>query len=922
MSYINLITTSQIKKTFLLQNKIRQIHFFTLEEFYNCYLYQYKEENVLLFAIKNALTYKDSKDLLDFYCNYKGQDITIKEKINQLVEENILYKDEIKEKILVEYPTYYFGYDFSISPIQQIVKNIQNTHPDFKVNKLSEDMILDLFNHFNKKTLKIDNYPEAFIEVMFILNKISKNIIENNNDFSNIEICCPSSYLKTLISSAKLYNLNLDVSVSSTLNIKEIKNDILNYTSNLDIDYLNNKKAELEANTSVNDYTLALTNLLEIVSRIFPIIEQIKKIDLKQACLLIKDYLLLKMDIPIKHAIYKQGIKVVTSLKDIDVHSDVYIMGFSDSLLTNSKDNDYLEDSKKEENSYQLTSYQKDLNKKENLETLIDISNNLHFSYSLIDNLSEYHKTNIIPDNLKYDVDEKNNLILHTLSKDDLLSFSLDKKAELLYMSIFKERYDKTKNKDPYFSSLYSLYGKDITLYNNDFKLSNKDETIFKDFFDSEENGNRSTLSHSSLDMYLNNPFNYLCNYIYKIKYKRSISTYLGNLAHYYFETGEKEIDFEKEFNNMVENDKYLSSNEYIDYFNKESFKYFVKKAYENSKKYAKYWLNDEKLEYKPLILPTKEKEFDINVTINPTSKGIENNCKPFNIQVKIDGIFTNEDRSKAFIIDYKYSSSLDSFFALSSCLLGRKQQLPLYALMFNYIKEAYSQYLGNTTLLGACLLPIKSKDFTYIQKIEKLGRLPIPYSINPLRGFILVTNGKNKKDKEKKDEDDFIENYVKITKGLITNDDNLATKARSIYDTYHYFNELNDSEYDLSKLNIKPELVFTLEESYSNKTFKDYANYSLLNISALEIINTVKNIRNGIFNINKAYINNTPLDCYSSFSDISFEEDSQRHYLKSKYVENQTFNDFTLTKEDEEKEEYEESLIDPSEKEENEDDE
>ena len=290
---------------------------------------------------------------------------------------------------------------------------------------------------------------------------------------------------------------------------------------------------------------------------------------------------------------YYDGIKVSTSLDSASFKKHLYILGLNDNLISSSKDNDLIADKYKENLSYLETSYIKDQNKIKNLETLVKLSSNVNLSFSLSDPLNNYSISNLLPNNIKHEHDSNSNLIISEIPNQNFeligSTYNLNNSASIdknlaFYAGIHNERANKINENDAFFKYIISQHNYNLTnyisSYTNQFKA--KDNTIFKNMFAYNKDGKNFSISHSSLDCYLNDPFDFYCKYVLKLPSKSTPQTLIGTIAHTLIEKRNKSIDFEEEFNSALNK----LSDKSLEGYSIPEIKYFAKKAYLNAKNY------------------------------------------------------------------------------------------------------------------------------------------------------------------------------------------------------------------------------------------------------------------------------------------------------------------------------------------------
>lgn len=930
-NYINLVVPSAIKNSLLRRNLKIKVHYYSLEEVYEILTYSFDDNDIFLYAFNNNLSYSDSMNKLEALKNYYSKEESFFDDKITAINNGYLHSDLIKQSLLKKFPTYILGYNKKENIGFKKLLTDNNVQYKF-IDIPTLNSLLHLNLEYSNEKITVRKYDEVFVECMSILNSIAIKIKKESFSSDDYLICCPVDYMKTLIPTANLYNLNLRFNNTKSLNIKDVQNILSKFLGNLDQDILKDEYNRLNESNRRDDYFFAFKNLIDAHIKILPSFNQISSLiknDEKNLSFfkkLLNEYYTLKLQKSYSKEKDREGINIVTSINDLYICKNVYILGYSASLLSPSSDKDLIIDSNKYNKSYELTASDKDFNKIDGFSTLLKLmNNNVSISYASIDPLTDYKEVEFDIENVSRS--KLGTKLLPDNTNDNSIYYSISKNnsAEYLYASIFEERYIKTLYKDPLFvnlikdkklntisniSTLKTDKSKSYYIpgtYDNQFKCKNS--TYFNSFFD-EGIGmkNKATISHSSFDTYLNNPFDYYCKYYLKIKkpmdsLRKALTMGLGNLAHDYVENGcPSNYDSKSFIDNELKD---------VPEFQKASIKYFLERELSNVKSYIKPCIDDlrgdinqtENLtgKYSQIILDGDNKEFEAIVPIN----SIDPNKKPFYIQVKLDGIFIEREEKEiknCFIVDYKTNENASNYYKNSTCIFGRLQQLPLYALTFNYIKDKYPNELSNTNLIGAFIMPIYSKE-TCI----KFGKTKISDNLinkSLMNGFCL--NEKEYKNMSiLKEYASVGNNYIKTNGTIIGNKTKpSANEETLLYTSYHY-SELSNNGYDVSNLMINPTLKFSLENN-KDKTLNDpsVARYALLNVCALELFLTVSKIREGRFEIYPAYKKKDSLG-NGDYKEVSYETLNQRHILSNGKC--LSFNDFDYESE----EEKEKAIID-----------
>jgi len=898
--YFNLITPDVIKNTILRQNKLLKVHFYNLEEIYSILLYSFDDNDILKYAYHHNLTFADSNKLLNTLRSYKldnsTSDINNYEcKQEEAIQNNYLHADDVNKYLLSKYEVLIYGYDKNSF---SLIKLLNDNNIQFRF--IDDLEFSKLFNINLNQSKHINIYQETFKECLINLNDIFNKLTKEEFNLDDFLIVCPETYLKVLTACGNLYNIKFNFNFIKYINVEGVKAIVETFSNNLDINYVQELyKKEKENSNNLNNYLLlTLEKIIHILVNIYPWFSKEENKNNVKFKDLIKEYLNLKLSSYIKPQTYINGINVVTNINQMYGCKYVYFLGFNDLLINVATDNDLILDIDKKGRTYQLTCVEKNKNTIELINTFIKLNSHLKISYSSFNATEQYNLSSLFMNKegfISYPQDEKGNIIENN---DEFVLNTKD--ANKLYASIALEKYSKTLNKDQYFIDCYEKLNleNEISNYNNDFKLKDPNYSLFKTFFDDKLG---STLSHTSFDQYLNNPFDFYCKYILKIYLPQTSNPLIGTVAHNYIESGETRFDderFNKEFEDVIKNVDFQSYNED---FTRNSLYYFAKLTYKNAEKNIKPFIDSEsiKAQFKQIILNIDQdkvtekdkeinKEFEGKFEIKPKEGKIN---KPFYVTIKIDGIFELVGENKYFVVDYKTTSKGDGYYNFSNALKGRKQQLLLYVLFADQLfsdknlnmpqYKDYS-YLSGKECMGGLIFPILSKDNKVYQTQKKeLGFNKV------FLGFSLDTNIKM--------------DYVSFGTSLFAKDGDFSMNHKNEipYITYahKYYDSLNKSDYDLSLLKIDTSVNYEKDKDqvYTPEEKRKY-NQVLLNITALELLYVVNQLRKGVFNINPAYDNHSPINAFSDYKDISFERLNQRHYLDLDR-NNPSFNDFNANK-------------------------
>ena len=281
------IVPNNIKKEILLElskeKKLYNIKFFTLKEFINNLTFTYDEKALSFLMEKYNYKYENAKTILKNlhyvenkkYNNKKLDELVkIKEEIKEFLIYNEYFKDYIKNK-----KVYIYGYNY----IDKFDLNILSTINYEIINKELKD-----YKH------EIYEFKNIFDEVAYVSIKI-RGLIDNNIPLNKIKIInLPSEYSFIIKEVFNMFNLNINISkeniysskivqkyielydedrpVTDLLELFDFNNEDNNYIYNKIIDTLN--KYNFDINKSVkreiliNEFKNIKTNLVNYTSQI------------------------------------------------------------------------------------------------------------------------------------------------------------------------------------------------------------------------------------------------------------------------------------------------------------------------------------------------------------------------------------------------------------------------------------------------------------------------------------------------------------------------------------------------------------------------------------------------------------------------------------------------------------------------------
>lgn len=373
--------------------------------------------------------------------------------------------------------------------------------------------LLNEIGYFNNKEY-LDNknfytlHKNITEEVIYVFEKISE-LINNGVLLNDIKIIYDDDYDNLIKRYAKFYSINMEEEIE--LNGTKILQDFLN---NLDETSSFEKSFNLIKNKSIfKDKILKLINR-SISSYDFNIQKEIFKKLAKNAKISIK---------------YKEMLeKVDITYQGENKH--IFILGFNDSYYPKiKKTKDYI--SEEEKNLLNIpNSSDEVIEQEEMFKMFISNNQNLYFSVTINNNykLSRY---------IKFNFEEKEKEITNNIYSSLAHKLELSKKLDKYYKYL-----EKDKTLDKYYSSFNKEYNTYSNKYNGSIKITDP-----------------ISLSYTSMNTYIYNPFAYYVERILKVSpYKDKFYMKTGSFFHKCLELEDyDEALKEFDFNNF--------ENEYVD---------------------------------------------------------------------------------------------------------------------------------------------------------------------------------------------------------------------------------------------------------------------------------------------------------------------------------------------------------------------
>ena len=469
------------------------------------YILKNKDEKVLTkkeFINKYYYNYEDSilKIMNDYNKNYE----VAKEMFKYLVftNENNAKTDKLKNLLKIKNNL------IENKSFKNYVKEQELIFVNIPHSKLLNE--IGYFN--NKEYLDKKNFytlhKNITEEVIYVFEKISE-LINNGVLLNDIKIIYNDDYDNLIKRYAKFYSINMEEEIE--LNGTKILQDFLN---NLDETSSFEKSFNLIKNKSIfKDKILKLINR-SISSYDFNIQKEIFKKLAKNAKISIK---------------YKEMLeKVDITYQGENKH--IFILGFNDSYYPKiKKTKDYI--SEEEKNLLNIpNSSDEVIEQEEMFKMFISNNQNLYFSVTINNNykLSRY---------IKFNFEEKEKEITNNIYSSLAHKLELSKKLDKYYKYL-----EKDKTLDKYYSSFNKEYNTYSNKYNGSIKITDP-----------------ISLSYTSMNTYIYNPFAYYVERILKVSpYKDKFYMKTGSFFHKCLELEDyDEALKEFDFNNF--------ENEYVD---------------------------------------------------------------------------------------------------------------------------------------------------------------------------------------------------------------------------------------------------------------------------------------------------------------------------------------------------------------------
>lgn len=616
-------------------DRLINIKIYTLDEFKKNVYFNYDISTILYVMDKYKYSYEVSKYYIDniYYIEDKKYDnekldflLYLKE---DLLNQNLLYFNSFFVESNKNTQILVFGYDY--------------------IDKFNEKM-LSLFDYrIIQKKQFIDRMNKVYCfntmedEILFVANEIIR-LLNEKIDINKIYLVnLDSNYNIEILRIFEMFNIPVDINISSSILTTKVGNDIFNYFSSCKsfektLEYIKTIKTNSDDIENIYDIFLQLFNKYIGCDYSFDSIIASIKYDLK--------------NIKINNNNLENKVRV-ESLENNYFSDDsyVFLLGFNQGSVPKIiKDEDYINDELKKILNLSLTSEINVMKRKAALNNINSINNIIiSFKKSYLD--QEFYKSNLL-DEKCFEICEIKNLDTFSSKK-----YSIIKLGEMLDNFIKYDKYD--SNLSLYYNSFDIKYLK----YDNEYKRINKD--LLYSYLN-----NKIILSYSSVDTFFKCQFRYYIDNILKLnKFEENFEIIIGKLFHEILSKVYNEnFDLDMEYSNYLK-DKEFNDKEkfYLDKLKKELII-----ICDNLKEFY----ND--TEFKEIMVE-KEISVDKSTNIKVIFKGI------------VDKIMYKEypDKTLLSIIDYKTGNpSLDLFD--SAYGLGMQLIIYLYLISKSNLFENY----------------------------------------------------------------------------------------------------------------------------------------------------------------------------------------------------------------------------------------
>lgn len=676
------------------QKGLINIKLVTLSELKKKYFFDYTNEAVFYVCKKYNVIPEIGKIYIDNLYYLSGD----------LFDEKLVFLNEVKDNLLREnllitndlFKEYLKGKDIILYNLINVDKFYTKIFDELK-DTSNVQSLNDEEESTKKKLYKVANMED---EVVFVASKIAK-LIKQGIDINKTKLANVSeAYNFTINKTFKLFHIPVELpnteSAEGTILIKKFKelyrNDMPSVIEELK-KFVKDKSDEdlLKKIINVVNSYVWCSNYEEVKDLLFKDLNRIK-------C---------------KKDLYKNAVRTIDFPDDIVDESEyVFLINFNQGIIpTNSKDEDYLNDSIKEKLGIS-TSIDLNYNKTLEVRKKIGETKNLIVTYSAHDLTNELYISNAYDPDL-FDEEEVTldftnshdfNKLKLVSEKDENKKFGTVTKNLILLNNYYKN--------EPYASYDNSFKGINIADLNNflNHKLS---------------------LSYTSMNTYYQCSYRYYLQYILKLdKYEDTFQQVIGNVFHKILsECFKDEYDFEGAWVRELDKSNYEFNN--MEKFFLGTLKNELILVIETIK---------EQISYTSLQKALYENEVKVNVDehLNITFKGY------------IDKVLYDEFEGKtiAVIIDYKTGNPELN---INNSIYGLEMQLPVYIYLMKHTNEIKNVTIGGFYLqkiLNNIQNPEKRKESLKLQgysnsNLEILDKVDSSYvSSKIIKSLRMSNNG------------------------------------------------------------------------------------------------------------------------------------------------------------------------------------
>lgn len=667
------------KRILTLKNPNINIKLYTKESFFELFLGSIDKLDILNISKNENISYGESAIYASYMPYIKDNPIHEKtKKIKLIKDNNPLRINFIAQKTFRKYETYIYGYNKEDDRDLYDVLNL------FKLKSVTKDY------PFNLPEIPYYEYSDARIEIGEAFNRIAL-LIDSGVEEKDISIICSETYLVLFNMFSHLFNIKLNYENPNLFqNIESVKlyTECLEGKEIKTADYSDEYSPYIEAINKLKENNYSNESIAEFIKK------SLKASKLERE---------------------NSGIKVYTSINNAYPNKHLFVVGFNDEVLPSKKDNEYLSDIEKVDDTLLLASYETTKNKKNFFKILLCETKSVVFSYSYKNSISDSKKI----DNLnEYNVVEN--------EKDVLSTKRYSLKFDRLILDLFKDDEGKYGLVSSLSQYLDKKIGSDYDTYEPNYK---SDKNIVTE--------TQIKLSNTSSTLYNKCPLAYFFKYYLKVKDDSDSYVFdLGNIAH-------KGIE-----ENVIIDDSNIEQFTKDYQFNyKELF--YLKKMLKSNEKMRK-TLNEFIEKFKPDFIEQHEKKLESKIDNNTTLEG------------KFDLILSSD--KEYFVMDFK-SSPKDYKEVLN--YFGFDNQLQIYLYLFN-------QQNDDLIPMGAVYAPLFSKslngkngkEFNYSGYIVSKELLTDIVGENEFKKYFKGTKAQRDFDTLKKDQ----EHLIKLLKNTSSN--------------------------------------------------------------------------------------------------------------------------------------------------------